>query len=141
MKALEKLVLDILNEGYLMSLATLDNSGPWVSDVVYVNHEFDLYWRSSPKTRHSVAIETEKRVSCSITLSNEQGTKNKGVQIAGLAQLAEPENEITRNYNRKRNHPLDEPLPPGHEWYKLTPKFIDIIEEEKFGYQKPKIEF
>jgi len=35
-KNLRKLVKQILDKGYLMSLATVDGSGPWVSDVIYV---------------------------------------------------------------------------------------------------------
>ncbi len=141
MKDLEKLVLDILSEGYLMSLATTDSSGAWCSDVVYVNDSFNIYWRSSTKTRHSVALTHDHRASCTITLSNEQGTKNKGVQVAGTAEAITPSDDIIRSYNNKRRHPVDEPMPPGHSWYKLTPTFIDIVHEEKFGYQKPKIEF
>lgn len=52
-----KKVLEILEKGYLMSLATVDEGGVWVADVIYVYDDaFTLYWMSSLEVRHSQAL-------------------------------------------------------------------------------------
>lgn len=83
---LRQLIIEILDKGYLMSLATSDAAGLWVSDVVYVHDDdFNLYWLSMPNTRHSIAIDTNSNAAASITTSNNQGEDNIGLQIAGTA--------------------------------------------------------
>ena len=50
---IKRLIKEVLEKGYLMSLGTVDEGGVWVSDVIYVfDDEFNLYWISDPDTRH-----------------------------------------------------------------------------------------
>ena len=44
---LKKLVREVLEKGYLMSLGICDSGGVWVSDVIYVhNDNFEIFWIS-----------------------------------------------------------------------------------------------
>lgn len=139
------LIKEVLGKGYLLSLATTDSSGLWVCDLVYVNDDdLNIYWMSGKNTRHSLAILNNAHVACSITANN-PGEENKGVQISGIAEVVEgnPE-EIAKKQIIKRNKEgkltVENILPPGHSWYKLTPKMIDIIYEPLWGFKKEKIE-
>ena len=51
-------ILEVLEKGYLISLATHDDGGLWVADVVYTfDDDLNIYWMSYPTVRHSKAIE------------------------------------------------------------------------------------
>ena len=53
----ENLVRQIVEKGYIMSLATFDDGGLWVSDLMYVaDDNLTLYWISETNVRHSKAI-------------------------------------------------------------------------------------
>ena len=57
------LIKEILEKCYLMSLATLDDGGVWVSDVIFVHDEdLNIYWISDPDVRHSKAIIKDNKV-------------------------------------------------------------------------------
>lgn len=141
MEDLRQLALDILGQGYLMSLATSDKNGLWVSDVVYVHDDdFSVYWVSVPQVRHSQALTQKKDAAASITVSNSPGEKNIGLQISGIAAKTTPSNEVVQRYADKRHYKTTT-LRPGHEWYCLKPIFIDIIYEPNWGYEKKTIKF
>jgi uncharacterized protein YhbP (UPF0306 family) len=56
-------ILEVLGKGHLMSLATVDNGGVWVSDVIYVyDDNLNIYWMSDPDVRHSQAIVKNSQV-------------------------------------------------------------------------------
>jgi nitroimidazol reductase NimA-like FMN-containing flavoprotein (pyridoxamine 5'-phosphate oxidase superfamily) len=51
-------IKQVLEQGYILSLGTYDENGPWVADVRYISDDdFNIYWMSDPKFRHSEAIE------------------------------------------------------------------------------------
>lgn len=139
---LESIIKIILESCYLMSLATIDDSGPWVSDVVYVNdNDFNIYWLSKPDTRHSKAIREFNNVAASVTYSNMQGEDNIGLQISGRAkELNENNVELAKLHLKKRKKTEDpnKILDLGQKWYKLEPGFIDIIYEPLWGFKKMK---
>jgi uncharacterized protein YhbP (UPF0306 family) len=142
---LKSIVTQILEQGYLMSLATSDADGLWVSDVVYVFDEyFNLYWLSMPDTRHSQAIIKNNQIACSITISNNQGEANVGIQVAGTAQKLETNDlELATRHLAKRKREISDAqaiLSKGQSWYKLTPKLIDVIYEPLWGFKKQKLE-
>ena len=61
-------VLEILENAHLMSLATRDDGGLWVADVIFVyGDDLNLYWMSDPDCRHSQAIPKNDGVAGSIT--------------------------------------------------------------------------
>ena len=141
MEDLRKIVDEILEKGYLMSLATVDENGPWVSDVIFVNDELDLYWLSLENARHSKAILKNPKTAATITVSNGIGEKNIGLQIEGIAEKIDGDVfEMAKKHRAKRNKPLPEKegevLDPGESWYRLTPKKIEIIYEPLWGFEK-----
>jgi uncharacterized protein YhbP (UPF0306 family) len=151
MPNLKNLALEILKKGYLMSLATQDSSGIWVADVIYVNDNFNLYWISDTSTRHSKAIENNKDVACSITISNNPQEPNIGLQISGKAKKMSEElpklafkhrEKLCRKENDDAAFTKEGNIKDKSEsWYCLIPNKIDIIHEPSFDFNKKTIEF
>ena len=143
---LEKIIREILPKGHLMSLATVDDGGPWVSDVIYIYDDaLNLYWISDPATRHSKALLQNSNVALTITVSNKSKEPNEGLQIAGVAEKLEGKQyELTKLHWGKRGKPPpaeDSDYLEGDLWYKITPKLIDIISEPLWGFNKQSISF
>ncbi len=137
-------ILEVLERGYLMSLGTADSGGVWVAPVIYIfDGSLTLYWMSSPDVRHSKAILENASLAASIALSNVGGEKNLGLQFAGKARKIDgPRYDLALKHFGKR----DKPAPPesedilkGRSWYELKPDFIELIDEENFGFKKQKI--
>ena len=141
---LKPYVLEILDNTYLMSLGTVLDNKPWVSDVVYVfDDKFNIYWLSKIDTRHSKNISLNPIVSASITLSTNQGEDNKGLQIEGKAYKVNgllPEMAIKHLFKRKKvGVDLKDILKIRDErWYKLIPESIEVIYEPLFGFERRK---
>ncbi len=146
MDNLKKIVKEIMEEGNLMSLGTVDEGGVWVADINYVNdNDLNLYWLSYVDTRHSQAIARDNKVAASITISSGKGDTNKGIQIVGVAQKIDTEiKEIADKHRQKRGKkslPDSQTLLDRYEsWYMLKPISIDIVHEELFGRHKRKLE-
>ena len=135
-------VKEVLEKGHLMSLATTDDRGVWVSDVVYIfDDNLNIYWMSSLKTRHSKAIELNNKVAGTITVSNKNKEKNLGIQFNGVAQKIENlDFNITKQYLIKKGNPVPEAptniLRPGAGWYMLKINSLYLIDEENFGFNR-----
>ncbi|MDP3728720.1 MAG: pyridoxamine 5'-phosphate oxidase family protein [bacterium] len=140
MNDLQKYISEILQEGYLMSLATSDTVGLWVADVIYVHNDLDIYWASHMLARHSRALERNPSVAGSITLTQRTDEPDKGLQIAGIAgKLFLDTEKILTLYRKKRGKAADYSLPSGYAWYCLKPSIMDLIYEPVFGGEKQKI--
>ena len=146
MHNVQELIKEVLEEGYLLSLATVDDGGVWVSDVIYVyDDQMNIYWLSQISARHSKAISKNNQVAGTITISNKPEEKNIGLQLKGVAEKIDGDIlEIAVKHRQKRGKPaptkLGEILDQGESWYRLRPKMIELIYEPLFGFEKPKIE-
>ena len=124
-----------------MSLGTLDGGGVWVSDVIYIHDDaFNLYWLSDSETRHSRAIQGNAKIAATITVSNNPGEENVGLQIEGIAERLEGNNlalATQHRLKRKKNPSTrDGEVEEGESWYRLRPTKIEIIYEPLFGFDK-----
>ena len=83
---IKDLIKEVLEKGYLMSLATVDDGGVWVSDLLYVyDKDLHIYWMSHPDTRHSNAVLKNPKVAGTITANNPK-EDNLGIQFDGIAE-------------------------------------------------------
>jgi len=89
MEDIKQIIKEVLEKGYLMSLATQDSEGIWVADVIYVNDNFNIYWLSQENTRHSKAIKENPKIAASITLTEKPGQPDIGIQLEGYAEKLE----------------------------------------------------
>ncbi len=128
-----------------MSLATMDEGGLWVADVVFVFDEnFNVYWMSDPEVRHSKAIFKNTQVAGSITISNKSKEPNLGIQFSGKAEKIDgARHDLAVKHLTKRGYPepkeTDDVL-RGDSWYVLRPIKIDLVDEENYGYDKKSLE-
>ncbi|MBI2013664.1 MAG: pyridoxamine 5'-phosphate oxidase family protein [Candidatus Colwellbacteria bacterium] len=135
-----QLIKEVLKKGYLMSLATLDEGGVWVADVIYIHdNDFNIYWMSDPSVRHSQAIIKNNRVAGTITVS---GVKedNMGIQFEGIGEKIDGDRyDLALKHYKKRKKPApkeNEDVLQGDSWYVLKPKKIQLIYEKLFGFEK-----
>lgn len=143
-KDIMQLILEVLEKGYLMSLATFDKNGVWVSDVIYVyDDDLTLFWMSDPNVRHSKAIVANPQVAGTITISG-QGENNLGIQFSGLAEKIDGSrfDLALKHYSkRKKIKPKEnDDVLQEDSWYLLKPKKIELIHEKLFGFEKQRIE-
>lgn len=143
---IKKLIMSVLDQGYLMTLATSDENGVWASDVIFVHDgTLGIYWLSETGTRHSKAIMRNPRVAGTITLSNSKGEENKGIQFEGNAEKIEDDVlEIAVKHRAKRGKQapsrVGEILGEGESWYRITPTKIELIYEPLYGFKKQVLE-
>lgn len=106
----KKQVLDYLNKYKLMSLGTYYKL-PWAASVYYLfDNELNLYFVSSPETKHCVNIDNNPNVSVTIADSTQDPNgKKKGFQGRGLAKRVTSVSEvkeIIKSWNKRGFVPL-----------------------------------
>jgi uncharacterized protein len=144
MQEIWKLAEEVVKDGFVMNLGTIDEDGPWVASLVYVSDDkLNLYWISVPSSRHSMAIEKNPRVACTIVADH--GTdKERALQIEGIAiALKDSSLEREQGLQEKRGVSLPakegEILKNGYQWYRLKPVKIELIHNELFGYDRKSV--
>ena len=140
----KKLIQEVLEKGYLMSLATLDDGGVWVADIIYIHDDnMNIYWMSDPDTRHSQALMKNKKIAGTITVSG-KGEENLGIQFEGIAEKIDgPRFDLAQKHFGKRNKPEPQEMQDvlkGDSWYTLQPSQIELICEKHFGFDKKVLE-
>ena len=138
--------MEVLEKTHLMSLATRDAGGLWVADVVFIfDDDLNVYWMSSPQTRHLKAISENGEAAGTITFSTASKMPNLGIQFSGSAEKIDgPRYDLALKHMKKRSHPEPketDDVPHGNSWYVLRPLKIDLIDEEHFGYEKKTFDF
>lgn len=80
-----------------MQLATSCNDKPWVCTVYFVHDEnFNIFWVSSPKRRHSQELSANPNVSATIVIYDDPSGERVGFQIEGTASLVSDAVEIQK---------------------------------------------
>lgn len=77
--------LDYLASHNVMGLATQGPEGLWAAAVFYVNEGFNLYFLSSPKSRHVRNLTANTRVAVTIQEDYPDWPQIKGIQLEGVA--------------------------------------------------------
>ena len=138
-------IKEILDKTHLMSLATMDDGGIWVCDVIFIyDDDFNLYWRSKLHRRHSKALLENSQVAGTITHTTKANEHNLGIQFSGNAKKIDGTRyDLAVKHAAKRNHlkpkESDDVL-QGDSWYMLTPDKIELIDEENFSFEKKSLE-
>ena len=120
--------------GYLaahrvMTLATQGPEGLWAADVFYANDGFNLYFVSSPTSRHGRNLAAQAGVAATVHEDYLDWREIKGIQLEGRVELiAEPELARVRQiYGEKFPLVTDATSAPAIaaafakvRWYKLA---------------------
>jgi hypothetical protein len=148
-KDLKKTVLAYMENHNTLSLATEKQGTPHAATVFYVNIGFDIYFLSSPSTRHGEYLLHNPRASATIDEDYSNWLLIKGIQLEGritdVGGIVE-NGRIALAYVKKfpavkdflfSPHKLGDLIASkisGVGFYKLTPERIFFIDNEKgFG--------
>lgn len=98
---------EIIEKNIYLTLATSDKKGtPWISPVVFAyDLNYNFYWCSEKKSRHSTLIKQNSRVAVVIFDSSIPEGEGNGVYIVGKAQEVKKKElpyVISVVYNRKK---------------------------------------
>ncbi len=137
---LKKLIKDYLKEARMMMVATVNGDQPWNCTLMFVSDEnLNLYWISTPDTRHSKEIHKHKKVAAAIPIKFTD-LAVVGLQVEGDAKLVEDLGEIKqaiRLYTDKHNRGEDwyEDFIAGkneHKLYRIKPRLFVLFDRESF---------
>ncbi len=85
MPALPATAADYLDRHHVMTLATSGLEGPWAAAVFYASAGHDLYFLSSPRSRHCRNLALDPRCAATIQHDCSDWAQIKGIQLEGLA--------------------------------------------------------
>jgi hypothetical protein len=85
-EALRQRVAAYLREHHVMTLATYGSEGLWAAAVFYVDDGHNLFFLSSPTSRHCRNLAKSPRVSATIQKDYVDWPDIKGVQLEGIAR-------------------------------------------------------
>lgn len=138
--------LDYLAGHSVVSLATHGPDGPWAAAVFYVNEDFNLYFISSPASRHSCNLAAHAAVAASVHEDYREWREIKGIQLEGtVAQVAPVEAaRIRKLYGEKFPLAADPGSAPAAiaaafakvRWYKLAAARVYFVDNSAgFGHR------
>jgi len=79
-----------------MTIATSGGSGPWAAPVYYVNIGYDIYFFSSPTSRHILESQSSKQAAAAIFAESRKWREIRGVQTSGTIQPLSPSLEAAK---------------------------------------------
>jgi len=79
--------LDYLATHRVTTLATHGPSGPWAAAVFYASDGFDLYFLSSPRSRHAGDLALGERAAATVQEDYAAWHEIKGIQLEGAVEL------------------------------------------------------
>jgi uncharacterized protein YhbP (UPF0306 family) len=133
----KKLILDHLQEAYVMQLATSKDGQPWVCNVhFYADDDLNLYWFSNTNTRHSKDIAANPRVAVAVAVHTEMPLI--GVQLEGdaeLCDLAACEPALRAYGVRHHREEWVQTAMDGQgdiKPYKFTPRLLSVFDFKNF---------
>lgn len=126
-------IREYLETHHVLTLATVDEVGPWATPLFYVSDEtLDLYFLSDPTTRHCQAIARNSKVSAAIHGGFVAWTEITGLQLDGWAHVLDGELAVERaftGYVAKFPFALTLTSPGGsHRLYRIRPRWLRLID-------------
>ncbi len=91
---LKDAILEELRNHSVLTLATVGDAGPHAVSLMYAHKDFDLYWLSDPKTKHSEQLAYNGSAGITIAKQQEDFQKIRGLQIEGNGyRITDPDEE------------------------------------------------
>ena len=142
-EVLRERVLAYLRAHRVATVATNGSDGPWAAAVFYATDGFDLYFLSSPSSRHCRNLAGSARAAATVQEDYADWSEIRGVQLEGMvAELAGAEERSARaTYSEKFRFvrgavgAIAEALKKVR-WYRLTPERLYFIDNSRgFGHR------
>jgi len=125
---IEKVILDNIDATVHMSLATVVDNQPWVSELHFAyDDKLNLYFRSLKSRRHSLEIELNPNVAGNIVRQHALDEVPLGLYFEGTARLisAGAEQNLAFRLLHDRVNAAEDAIAEasrqdGHQFYKIT---------------------
>lgn len=143
---LDKKILDMLNKGNVLTLATSVGGNPSAANIYYYNDGFDIYFFTFNPTRKAEQIRVNPEVQCVVRPDGEEGIKE--LQITGYAHQIKDADEIKKAKENVlsvtkafKNQMNDEFLQKNKiiGYYKIVPtiiKYVDFYSDPQFEWKE-----
>lgn len=126
----EKIVREYIDKTIHMSLATVHDDTPWVTEVHFVyDDSLNLYFRSLKSRRHSQEIAQNPKVAGNIVKQHTLEEYPQAIYFEGSAMIMNDANERQKVFPYFKSHQnadesaLEEAKnEDGHQFYKITVK-------------------
>lgn len=131
---LKKFILDYLEKNRRMTLATSLEDTPWAATVYFAfDDDLNFYFISNPDTRKIKNLEKNPKVSCAINEFINKAGSTIGIQLEGTVQLLDKEKNVEELQIYKKRFGWADDYLHDHELFKITPKKVYYLDDEKFG--------
>lgn len=87
MNASVQRALDYLAAHRVATVATHGPEGPWAAAVFYASRGFDLYFLSSPRSRHAGDIALSGRAAATVQEDYAEWSEIMGIQLEGAVEM------------------------------------------------------
>lgn len=133
---LEKRIRRYLEGHDVLTLATVDEAGPWATPLFYVSDDsLDLFFLSDPSTRHCQAIARNPQVSAAVHGGFTAWTEIRGLQLEGQAHVVDDERagaSALARYATKFPFALALISPDrSHRFYRIRPRWLRLIDNSR----------
>lgn len=142
-EAIEQMILGLLAEHRIMTLATLRPDGwPQATTVGYANEGLTLYFLCGHDSQKAANLERDNRVSLTIDHDVDQVMEITGLSMAAHASpVIEPSEArkamglLIAKYSEQQSIPLPMPSPEDVRIFRVTPVIISVLDYTKgFGH-------
>ncbi len=139
-KKMENMVLDIMKNHNILTLATLREDGyPQANTVTYANDGLTIYFSTAGDSQKVKNIKSCKKVSLTIDRDYEDWNKIKGLSMAATAEVLTNPDEIRKAMKcLVKKFPFLRDMPEPEEpiaVVKIMPKIISVLNYELgFGH-------
>ena len=131
---LKNYILDYLKQNRVMTLATCKDDVPWAASVMFAyDDDLNLYFISKPETRKTQNILANPEISATINQFQKTPGKVLGVQLEGAAQKLDKKKSTEELEIFKKRFNWAEKYLHDHELFKIAPKKIYYLDDERFG--------
>jgi len=129
-----------LDAHHTVTLACADREGPWAAAVYYVRSGRDLFFFSSPKSRHSRAFEHDAQAAGEVHAEAAEWQDIRGVQLSGRVEEvsgAAEKAKLVSAYLTKFPFARDllsagrDALSGRVRFYRLTPEKLFFVDNSK----------
>lgn len=133
---LQEKIREYLETHDVLTLATLDEGGPWATPLYYVSDDaLDLFFLSDPTTRHCQAVARNPNVSAAIHEESAAWTDIRGLQLEGRVHPVDDEQAAERvlaSYTAKFPFALAlASLDGPHRFYRIQPRWLRLIDNSR----------
>lgn len=130
--------LAFLRAHHVLTLATAGEDGPWAAAVFYASRGFDLWFLSSPRSRHARHLAARPRAAGTVQDDTGDWRAVRGLQLEGPVRLLEGAEEEEARALYAERFPLVAPgggAPPEIaaalarvRWFRLSPERLYLVD-------------